>query len=379
MQPAGTGPSTGRKVMYLLVPFIIIVLLAEFSMRVVYYQRQASYPLALVHAVAKYVARPMGWTERWRGIIDLPDELLVELTDMRAAIGGVGNPTRAVEHDTVLVKEHDQLGWVLREGVSVSARVLRWKNRELRHKPPILYTKADQKFSEKLAEYVKDNTLLEVTYNVTEDGFRRTLPTVRSQRKVLVIGDSVAFGVLVNDENTIASRIQRHLGSNVQVINAGVGGYDGDRAVLVAERQSQDRNFDALVYVAFENDFLGGGSNLETVMAKLNGIKERFSGKVIIVSVTYMEYTIRHIDSAWSVERLAETENLVRRTRELANDYGFGYLDWNELVDGYVREAESIWSPFGLYVDHSHVSPAGAALIAQSVVNILSHNKLGSN
>ena len=151
--PADSRMSAGRRVLFLLIPFIALLLLAELAMRVVYYQRQAPYPLAVVHVAAKYVARPLGWIELWREILELPEDLLVELTEMKAAIGGVGNPTGVVEHDTVLVKRDEELGWVLREGVSVAARVLRWKHRELRHKPPILYTDTSQKFSERLAQY----------------------------------------------------------------------------------------------------------------------------------------------------------------------------------------------------------------------------------
>ena len=42
------------------------------------------------------------------------------------------------------------------------------------------------------------------------------------------------FGIGVNDEDTIASNLQKLMGNSHRVVNAGVGGYGGEQAYNVA-------------------------------------------------------------------------------------------------------------------------------------------------
>lgn len=68
---------------------------------------------------------------------------------------------------------------------------------------------------------------------VNGDGLRG--PAVRDGgRRILLLGDSVVFGQGVAEESTVAAELERALGGDVVVLNAGVPGYDSaaEAAVL---------------------------------------------------------------------------------------------------------------------------------------------------
>ena len=79
-------------------------------------------------------------------------------------------------------------------------------------------------------------------YRIDGNGHRRTLPAVSSDKELLMIGDSVTFGVGVNDAETAASQLQASLGDSYRVINTGVGGYTGQQAYTVADQLSNQQH-----------------------------------------------------------------------------------------------------------------------------------------
>jgi len=52
------------------------------------------------------------------------------------------------------------------------------------------------------------------------------MPEFDDRPKIVVVGDSVAFGFGLNYEDTISSKLEKMLGSKYQVVNAGVPGYN---------------------------------------------------------------------------------------------------------------------------------------------------------
>lgn len=56
-------------------------------------------------------------------VLDMPDELIDELTAVGGVIGNAGNPTKARKHDTILVQPDEERGYVLRPGASGTATI----------------------------------------------------------------------------------------------------------------------------------------------------------------------------------------------------------------------------------------------------------------
>lgn len=76
--------------------------------------------------------------------------------------------------------------------------------------------------------------------------------------RVMFLGDSVAAGFEVNDDQTFAALVEKPLskaaGSPVQTINAGVRGYGTDQAYLYFRDHGQKLQPDLVVFLASNND-----------------------------------------------------------------------------------------------------------------------------
>jgi hypothetical protein len=72
-------------------------------------------------------------------------------------------------------------------------------------------------------------------------------------RRILTIGDSFTYGAHVSDDATYAARLSELL--DAEVINAGVGGYGIDQALLMWETKGRHFHPDTVVVGYFTGDF----------------------------------------------------------------------------------------------------------------------------
>jgi hypothetical protein len=96
-----------------------------------------------------------------------------------------------------------------------------------------------------------------VRYRINNLGFRG--PDVAAEkppevRRVLCLGDSFTFGEGVHEEDAWPRQLERLLGPGVQVINAGVQGYDFDSEGLLLLVQGRPLRPDAVIVGFFMND-----------------------------------------------------------------------------------------------------------------------------
>ena len=215
-----------------------------------------------------------------------------------------------------------------------------------------------------------------ISFSVTTNSNheRITKPEFSSSKKVLIVGDSVAFGVGTGDAYTSASFLQSMLGDRAQVINAGVGGYDGYKSLETAKMKAQSSNYEALIYIACQNDFRVGGNGAYSpelaldVFKKFEELKNTFNGRVIMILQTYMAYNMRDVLAdvqGWDESQTTQTNILREEVKSGASKLGIEVYDFTHLVDEYRLEKKSVFAPAALYVDHSHFSPEGNELIAE--------------
>lgn len=77
--------------------------------------------------------------------------------------------------------------------------------------------------------------------------------------RLLVLGDSVAFGFGVADEETFSAGLERH---GYEVVNLAVPGYGTDQALLRLEREGLAYRPDVvLLHFCLQNDFIDNGSS----------------------------------------------------------------------------------------------------------------------
>ena len=318
-------------------------------------------------------------TEKYKRVINIPKDVLKELIKINAVIENAGNPTKQAEHDTLAVVPDNELKYVLRPDTKMFASMLR-STKAYNFDPPTLIINDDDQhlISERLKSYLKDESRLHYSYSIDGNGFRRTLPYVNSNEKILIIGDSVPFGVGVSDEYTVASQLQKMVDNRLRIINAGVGGYDGQQAFSVAQRLSNSGKFAGLIYVACQNDFMGGKDwiqEAEDVLTKIKSISQRFSDNIVIVLHTYMEYNLRDIflEDGWKEKRIINTHALRSALPAMCKKYGYEYYDWTDMVSDFMAKERSIFSRFALYADHCHLSPLGNRIMAAKIFSTVKY------
>ena len=318
-------------------------------------------------------------TAKYKKVLSLPKDVLEELTELNAVIENAGNPTNQPKHNTLAVIPDDELTYVLRPDTKMFVSMLK-STKAFNFDPPVLYLNyADQfRMSERLRAYIKKESRLQYSYSTDSYGFRTTVPSVDSPEQVLIVGDSVPFGVGVADESTAASHLQRMVGKRYRILNASVGGYDGQQAFLMARKISNNTKLAGLIYVACQNDFMQNGDWIQeanSVLAEIKSISSRFDDNVIVVLHTYMEYTLRDIflENGWKEERIEKTHALRRALPGICKEYGYGYYDWTNIVEDFLKGEKSVFSRFALYADHCHLSPLGNRLMAQRVVKTIEY------
>jgi hypothetical protein len=305
---------------------------------------------------------------------DMPQELVTELAEMDAVIDNADNPTGAPRHDTILVQPDEEFKFVLRPGVSVDAFQVRSAD-PVNLDPPIVYVKSGSSMSPELRAYLAKNTRVRFTYNIDEDGFRRTVPDVEAPRRILMVGDSGLFGVGVDDDATIASNLQQIVDSSYRVVNAGVGGYNGDQAFRVARRLSEREDYALLVYVAHHTDFfepryISNPEKARGVIANFETLRGRFPEGIVVALITFLEYTSEDVllTQGWPHrERIESADLLHRELPVIAREAGSPLVDWTDIVAEFRRREKTIFAPWSLYVDHAHLSPRATQVFAERI------------
>ena len=286
-------------------------------------------------------------SEPFAKVLFLPQDILEELIQLQAPIDNAKNPTKVSFHDTYVARPDKELGYVLRPDVRISASMLK-STKAINVDPPVLHLKYDNnlEYSSQLKAYLKEQSRIDYLYSTDSNGFRKTVPNIKSDKKILIIGDSVAFGVGVDDENTTASHLQKMIGEQYEIINAGVGGYSGHQAFLMAKKLSNENDFAGLIYIACQNDFMEVEDwvlEAKNVLKKLNAISDRFNNNIIIILGTFMEYNLRDffLNKGWSDEKIKKTHLLRKALPKITEEFGFAYHDWTENVSNFLKKEKS--------------------------------------
>lgn len=304
--------------------------------------------------------------------LDLPEDILEELVRLHAVIDNANNPTHSKRHDTILVRPDNKLGYVLNKNADIDAYVLK-TGEEFNLDPPVLYINAGLTFSTALDGYIKNHSRLHYKYTTTSDGYRNTVPLINSEAKILFVGDSVAFGVGVDDTSTAASNLQSLVGQSYSVINTGVGGYSAKQALNLAASLSAETSYDYLVYLTSQNDFQSGDKYTEdgvkNILKNFSSLKKSFSRGVIVAVFPYMEYSISDVvlEAGYKTERISRLDRIYSDLSEYSKEFGLVYIDLKEMVDSYTKVSGSIFSRFSLYADHAHMSPVANRMVAEKI------------
>jgi hypothetical protein len=243
--------------------------------------------------------------------------------------------------------------------------------------PPLVHLEPGDRISAELRSYLDERTRVRFSFSIDEQGLRRTLPSVESDRRILMVGDSALFGTGVDDEQTIASHLQSLVGSSYQVVNAGVGGYSGFQAFQVAQKLAREDDYEVLIYVAHQNDFFESHHISSTelaheALARFASLRAEFPRGSIVSLVTYLHYAAREtlLEQGWKPEKIEATDVLRRDLPGIAAAMGFEFIDFTDDVEAFVQRDGTVFSPFALYCDRAHLSPRGTRLLAERIFEV---------
>ncbi len=96
----------------------------------------------------------------------------------------------------------------------------------------------------------------EYTVSINAHGFRGALVELEpTNPRVIVIGDSYTFGYGVDDGETFSAVLERNLGTNVEVLNWGVPGYNLEQSIELLALRGKAYRPDVVVLSQHPNDF----------------------------------------------------------------------------------------------------------------------------
>ena len=204
-----------------------------------------------------------------------------------------------------------------------------------------------------------------VTHTTNEFGERLTVPKLELPRKVLIAGDSVANGVMLEDRETLASRLQQS-DANRQYINLGIPGAEAADIVCATERAAARYHgaIDGLVYVLCENDWSADEAygQPDTLIDWIKEFRKR--EEIREVTFLYVPYIYNTSPELTRVRghmlyNFPTYHEEKHRVLELARAAGFKVVDYLDITNHERARRGTQFASLALYLDHTHPSPLG--------------------
>jgi hypothetical protein len=240
---------------------------------------------------------------------------------------------------------------------------------------PAVFYRSDKTLVPQLDDFFRRYGGPHTTLSTNSQGERTTLPDVTADRIVLVAGDSVAFGAMIDDDVTISSQMQAR-DQTRRYINLGIPGTTAKdiHCRLEDATQRYKGRIDELIYVYCENDFQPENQygTPEEVLESLKRIVGREKiGKVTIVFSPYVYMVVpdlTRMDGAeWVPSRRRETARA--QLKRLVETAGFRWADIGALARSEEQAAKSSLAILAYFVDDVHLSAFGTRKLVESLMD----------
>jgi hypothetical protein len=309
----------------------------------------------------------------FRPVLTDPSEIKVLLDDMHSAGVGLGNsPYEQLRTKEASIGRKVEGCPQNRPNVDKTFTYLRTPLFEM-FNPIVMFYDSNREFSNPLQRFVERYGVRLTNFTTDEFGQRKTIPAVDRQEVVFVAGDSVAAGAMINDEETLASALQRR-DPHRRYVNLGRGGAEAAeiRCNLELAAARYAKRVQELIYVYCENDFDEDESmgTPEAVMTWLGQfVREQAIERTTIVYAPYIFNVVPELTRVPGErgERFKDHADEKARLLSLVQEAGFSWVDFGELA---LAEADARGTPFatlGLYLDVVHHSPLGVERLADAL------------
>jgi hypothetical protein len=239
--------------------------------------------------------------------------------------------------------------------------------------PIVAFGDEDRVLDPEVSAFIERYHFRKVLLTINEFGDRVTLPEVDSERKVIVGGDSMANGVLLNDDETLASQLQARDPLR-QYINTGINGISPREVICAIERavDTYDGDVEELIYLYSENDFESGeplGTPEEVVAWMATFAQEQDLKKVTVIYSPYFYNIIPQLTrfKGYRGHFFPHHSEERRRLAELVAATGFRYIDVTDIAREENQRAGTLFAAFALFVDAAHYSRYGTSRLVEHI------------
>ncbi len=233
--------------------------------------------------------------------------------------------------------------------------------------PPTFSVPAGRTLPEELAGFIRRYGFGRFQLKTDSNGDRITVPDSMDHDIVAIVGDSVAFGVMLPDDKTLASWLQQNR-PGVRYLNCGVPGCTAKENLLRLDDRLMrygDR-IRGVVYVLCEND-LGEGKDWG------DDVVDRLADRLDAHNIQYRVFIYSQFMTRTMPEILRDKGNSLkafanrRRIIDEAQSRSFTVIDWSSIVHDYQKSSGSLFAGFALLVDHAHWSAAGVEQVGKRI------------
>jgi hypothetical protein len=247
--------------------------------------------------------------------------------------------------------------------------------------PPTLFFNDDATLSDDAKAFISNYGVHASALHTNDFGERVTVPTVISARKVLVAGDSLAFGASVDDRDTLASQLQRQ-DSTRQYVTAGIPGGEATDVVCAVEGASKRYHgqIDSLIYFYSPTDLSETAKYgmPEEFLKWLQEFVERENiADVTVIFGTNFKFVTPHLFPPFKQRKDWYKVALALRKGTLGAGYKF--ISVTDLALEEASNRKTDFAPFAMFMDAwGHLSPYGTSILVDTIRNPQAQGKIGS-
>jgi len=294
-------------------------------------------------------------------VITDPAPLTAMIELFKANGVGLGNsPFRELKREAVAINAEESGCLVQKPNLRKTMAFLR-SNAFNPFDQPTYFYDTERTLPTDLARFFERYGFRRVQLTTNADGERVTLPAVAASDVVLVAGDSVANGAMLDDAETIASHLQRDDHTR-QYVNLGIAGAAPADIACALERAARryTGRVRELIYVFCENDLKEATAG--DVVGRLVAFKAR--ERIDRVVLLYVPYIYNALPEVTRVRGHKQFDFPTFRTEKrallrAAHDAGLPTVDYVDITTAAQQAQGTQFAALGLYLDQAHPSPTG--------------------
>lgn len=203
---------------------------------------------------------------------------------------------------------------------------------------------------------------------------RVTIPAVEQARKVVVAGGSAAFGLALDDANSLASRLQARDKSR-QYITLAVPEGSAEQVIcnLTTAIKRYQGQVDELIYFYSEAD-LDSGDRLGTPEDVIGALKNLAQNEMVAKVTVFYSPLIYSLApqftryKGYASDRLPNRDAVKDRLRKIVAGAGFGWLDIGEVALEASKAQGSEFSILNNFADDRNLSLQGMNKLVEKIM-----------